>query len=1006
MKHKCKTLTMVFLMIVMLIPFAVMTVLASGQEKNEPVKEIELQDQYMIGTTIDLPEMEIEVDGVSYASKCILYYPSGSAYTGKKAVLNEAGKYTLEYKAIVDGKVHSISEDFVVLERLYEVYNRVSSVYYGKHEKYAQDKIGIVASIANGDKLDYNKIIDLTGKTKEDSLIKLAVTPETPGLADADNIVFTFTDLYDPDNYVTIMARKVEAVDEGATWAEVYSYFMANGAGQLPTGIEKVSSGDIVWEGTRYKLHRNDRFGASTKFSIPGTPKHPAIDESAVGSEVLSISFDYEQRRVYANDSIIIDLDDTAFFSDIRWNGFTTGECLLSISGTNYNASTMNLVIMEIDGNSDFEENRMVDLDAPQITVETENVPDAIVGKMFKIPSATAYDEIDREVPVEAIVYKSYGSASQSRVQVTDNKFMPASAVEYTIVYKASDISGNTSEFIYKVKAKVTQNEIEIALGDKEVTSAPVGSVVTVADYELTGNSGETNVVITAVSGSHEYIVEDRQFRPMYAGTYTITYEYSDYIDTKTESYTIEVTPEGESLLDTEIFLPKYLIKGAPYDTPLLSGYNFVNGQPERKQADVYVSDDGGAKRIHTASKFVSYADEYCELTYSLNGTEKTYRIPVIDVGYGAKLDISKYFVGDFTAEAGNKSIIYTDNGGNGVLEFIQPVQVFDFYLNFNVPQNLNGYKSVVVYLTDMYNPQIALKYEFIKVAEGSSLFCLNDGKQYSITADFFGGSEYFEMTYVADGMIAAPSNSFKVVVETDMYGNEWKGFTSSMAYLKIELTGKEEGAKAGIELNKLNNQPLSKIQSDIISPQISMTVTRGYKDVGQVITIVPTLAADVLDPYYTFKMHVTDPDGNYVKAKDGTLLDESADPGKQYEIVLEKFGRYEVYYESADSSGRNMIYSYIITVADIVAPEITIKNPNVSAKVNDTVLIAEIEIKDNLSTEFVVVNYVEMPDGQLVFLEGNSFIPKTPGQYSVWYYVTDEAGNISIKGYEIEIKN
>ena len=1003
MKHKYKILATIFLLVVMLLPVAVITALASDREKAETAVDLGLQDQYMIGESIDLPERDIEVDGQSYKSKCILYYPSGLAYTGTEAVLDEAGKYTLEYRAIVNGKVHTVSDDFMVIERLYEVYNKVSSVYYGKHDKYAQDKQGIVASIANGDKLDYNKIIDLTGKTKEDPVVKLAVTPETPGLADAANIVFTFTDIYDPENYVTVTVKKAQAAEAGASWAEVNSYCTANAADQLPMGIELQSNGELVWEGQRYKLHRNTRFGACTGFSIPGTPKYPNKDEQYVGSQLLEISFDYEQRRVYANNVIIIDLDDAVFFSDLRWDGFTTGECYMSISGTAYNAATMNLVITEIDGNTEFGENKLIDKDAPVLTVDTENVPDAIVGKMFTVPSASAFDEIDREVDVRSYVYTSYGSAAQARVQVTDNKFLAYRSGEYTIVYKAWDRSGNVAEYVYTVTANEKQDEIEIALGDKGATSYKIGTLVTVADYELSGMSGETNVVIKAVSGEHEYTVEEGQFRPMYAGTYTITYTYSDYIDTKTESYTIEVTPEGGSILNTDLFLPKYLIKGASYDTPVLSGYNFVNGAPVEAQAEVYIADDNGQPRKHTASKFVSYAKEYCEFTFKLNDAERTYRIPVVDVGYGAKLDISKYFVGDFTAEPGNKSITFTDNGGDSVLEFIQPVQVFDFYLNFNVPKALNGFKSVAVYLTDINNPEQVLKYEFIKVSEGKSLFCLNDGKQYDITADFFGGAEYFEMTYEADKMIAAPSNAFKVAVETDLYGNEWKGFSSSMAYLRIELEGVE--GKSGIELNKLNNQPLSKIERDIISPEISMTVTRGYKDLGQVITIVPTMAADVLDPYFTFKMHVTDPDGNYVTAKDGTLLNESADPGNQYEIVLEKFGRYEVYYEAVDSNGRNMIYSYIITVADIIAPEVTIKNPTVSAQVNDVVLIAEIEIKDNLSTQFTVASFVELPDGRMIVLEGNSFKPTTAGKYRVWYNVTDEASNTTIVGYDIEIK-
>ena len=389
--------------------FAVPVMAATTQDRRENsvpelTQPVEVAERYMLGDVLKLTDSQMVVDGTSYSAKYILHYPSGLAYAGTEAVLNETGKYSLEYKSIVDGVVKTVEKDFIVVDELYSVVGKVSSAYYGKHPKYAQDKTGIVASIANGEKLEYNRTIDLTGKTSKDSIVKIAVTPETPGVSDAEHIVFKFTDLYDPDNYVTVTAKKVQAAQAGASWAETASYVTANGAGQLPIGLEATSSGETVWEGGTYKLHRNNAYGASVKFSIPGTPNHPAIAEADVGSELLSVSFDYDQRRVYVNNTIVVDLDDPTFYGSVRWNGFTTGECTMSISGANYNASTMNLIITEVDGVTDFEENVLLDTEAPEITLETENVPDAVVGKPFAIPKATGYDKVDKEVAVSCLV--------------------------------------------------------------------------------------------------------------------------------------------------------------------------------------------------------------------------------------------------------------------------------------------------------------------------------------------------------------------------------------------------------------------------------------------------------------------------------------------------------------------------------------------------------------------------------------------------------------------------
>ena len=233
-------------------------------------------------------------------------------------------------------------------------------------------------------------------------------------------------------------------------------------------------------------------------------PERPTILPSRKRTSArssLSVSFDYDQRRVYVNNTIVVDLDDPTFYGSVRWNGFTTGECTMSISGANYNASTMNLIITEVDGVTDFEENVLLDTEAPEITLETENVPDAVVGKPFAIPKATGYDKVDKEVAVSCLVYKSYNTPSQSRLQVSDNKFTPSAAGEYLIIYTASIDIRIATQTTYTVNAVRKETELTIALGDKGSMQAAVGTVVTVADYELSNASGSTNVEITAVLG-------------------------------------------------------------------------------------------------------------------------------------------------------------------------------------------------------------------------------------------------------------------------------------------------------------------------------------------------------------------------------------------------------------------------------------------------------------------------------------------------------------------------
>ena len=250
-------------------------------------ESVEVGERYMLGDVLSIPENSLTVGDTEYPAVGILHSPSGIARTGDSVVLDETGVYTLEYTAVADGRSYSAETEFLVCDELYSVSGRNSSAEWA-HLDYARDREGIVARVVNGDRFEYNGVIDLTGKTKDDSLITLCVLPEVLGTADAANFAFTFTDVYDPNNYVTVTTKKVVPADEGAWWAQCNSYVTANAAGQTPTGIELNGSGETLWEGNRYLLHRNDRFGACVRFPCPAPPVTTRTIRREVSSKAIS----------------------------------------------------------------------------------------------------------------------------------------------------------------------------------------------------------------------------------------------------------------------------------------------------------------------------------------------------------------------------------------------------------------------------------------------------------------------------------------------------------------------------------------------------------------------------------------------------------------------------------------------------------------------------------------------------------------------------------------------
>ena len=990
---------------------------------------IVLENEYAKGTELSIPYAQIQIDGVAYETEIVLHYPNGEVSKSSKVLLNQRGKYSLEYCAFTENGLQKIVKTFLVNEYLYST-DAKSSSDYGVYE-HATSRPGLVTSLAVGEKFYFNQTIDLNGKTKNDSLVKLFVTPKQQGLADALNLVFTFTDIYDSENTVTVISKRLDRPALQAQWQETNLYTTANAAGQSPTGLEQSGGGTFVLDGILYKLHSNTIYGSSSKFSMSGIP---AVNGDCsnigqpkdVGNQTLSVSMDYESRRVYVNDNLVADLDEIKLFPIKQWEGFKTGECTLTISATSYNQDNFNMVITKLDEfeGEELSEIYIRDTLPPTLTVEygeyENGFPDALVSKKYPIPEVVAYDVMDKYLDVTSKVYWAYGQNTQTSVSVKDGTFTPIKAGAYTIVYTATDYAGNSATLELPVVAKLAGDPLSIELGQAE-QSGKTGERISVAEAEVKNAQGIAKYEIFAEYVNDEKGVSERipvkkegkeafTFLPLYAGEWTIVYEYSDYIESKVSSYQVTVERNETPYIEKDVILPKYLIKGATYTLPELYGYVFEeNGMPTQEKCVAYIKDDEKAERVLAGKGYTSYAKEYATLIYRLgegeNVAEKSYKIPVVDVNYDSNLSIKEYFVGDaFTKEAsGDRITLTTMQSGTQSFVFANPVQVFDFNTVFHVPASANKYRRINVYLTDSENENVTVKVSYIRNKAGNTTFIINDGGvEYTSNADFVeSNNENFRLMYLNETRGISPSTAFSVEIKKDFNGNDFKGFASNKVYMTVEIC--EITGKSAIEFLNINNQPLSKITLDIIKPEISSAPVTGERYVGDSIVINATHMSDVLDPSLRYSAYVKTPSGKYAVATDGTVLKEGYDFTKDYEVIAEEYGSYTVYYECEDSNENLTIYSYVFTVVDVKAPEATLENKVTTAKVGDTVVVANVKAADDYTQTKYIVS-VTYPDGVRVGLKGNSFVATKAGEYTVLYLVYDESFNLTTLTYVINV--
>ena len=976
-------------------------------------EEIQFAQQYVIGDIVSFPESGFTLGEDYYKAETVLHYPDGNAVltTGEK--FSQPGKYTVEYRAEVNGKLYSETFDFSVLEELFSVSSSRSSATYGLDDsQYQTGKSGIKLSLSQNDTFTYNKIVDLS-KLDDEWVFSMMMLPETAGTLEANVVMVKLTDAYDASNSVYVRLSSPSHPHQDG-WS--------NSTGMLFAGTSPYKLAALY--GSAVRTGFNDYWGYGYQYSFTF-----GDNVSMIGKNEASFKFDVENKLLYGPDpqgdgvtsALFANLADESTYPS-AWKGFTTGEVYLSVYCDDYrNSEKANIFITKI-GTEDMSTDYFTGGIKASVNVDIgdykeDGLPIAEVGKAYPLFQGNVYDYYQGETAISPRVFYRYNTWMESEINVKNNAFIPDREGVYTLVYAYADGLGTRVEKTFEVQAVDSVAQLSASLPNNVPTSAYLGLPVQIPQVNVTGGSGNPITTVSIEKGGVSTIVED-EYVFTSAGVYDVKYTVRDYLGSETTcSYQIEAVLNPTPVAQGTASLPKYFIEGHKYVLPKLTLLDYSTATTKTYTASITVVDGDGSHKLDS-NEYVAKAalDGNVKVQYTLDGNVLSQTaVPVISVS-GAEentIDLTKYFRLDegITFGKTSKGLAFMAKQDGGI-EFINPLLADVFSMDMAINKLAYGFSNITVSLTDSVNEKENIQIAFKKENEKGTIGVYVNGRRLNglINATYLN-DKHIKTKFSGNVLQINGSQIYSKIYDTSN-GEEFNGFTSGKVYLKIELNGIEKvGTEdAGIIIYQLNNQTLStNLNKDSIGPEIKpkkdYVLVRSF---GDTVTTYDAHIGDVLNGYANATISVTK-NGKPVTSKDGILL--SNVPLKEYEFVISEYGEYVIAYTVKDGEGNSARggNTFKVMVLDDVAPVIEVNGKiPYSVLVGNTLHLPKATVTDNVSEGLSnhVYVYVTKPNGEMIpCSEEMKFTPNVVGRYIIMYMVQDEEGNLAVKKFTVEAK-
>jgi len=611
-------------------------------------------------------------------------------------------------------------------------------------------------------------------------------------------------------------------------------------------------------------------------------------------------------------------------------------------------------------------------------------------------------------LPVTAEVYLNYQTASQKKIDVYNNRFLPTTSGQYSIVYTSKDYSGNITEKIVTVEILNSLPKFSYEFEEELIVDYLVGKKLVVPSGVAAGGSGITDATVVLFNSKNEKIDMDG-FVFTEAGEYTLIVALEDFLGRKQQiTYPIAVSI-GEAPILYDVTVPKYMLNGSTYHLPKVEAVDYSTGnemQPTTWIEVTYGNNttklDGNVYQPTILEKTANITVSYVAKNSDGKETRKSYPVTVLDVDDESGINKIGYFKQSniSSATATGNYIEFVTNKDGASIDFANPVIANNLGLEFYVPAEKNKFDGLKITYTDSQSTDVSVSIYVKKNSTVGETSWFNCGSEdVAIFGNFYDKTRTgFMLSYNNNSLYFIDKNTGVTLdkVLTDDNGKAFTGFPSGKVYITYTFVG--VAGESALQIYAIGNQGFDDGTTDRVAPQLQLlSELPATADIGKPIAVPMAIAADVLNPEVEITLTI--------KLGSKTLYTGAITEG--YEYTPTEYGEYQFIY-TVKAGNRSTPVPYVVRVKDKIAPVLELlSDVPTKAKLGQLITLPKANTSDNEATDIRVWIFVAEPNGKLYALDAgsNSVAFSKKGKHTITYYIEDNYGNYVYHKFAITVE-